>query len=40
MVNHIVIALYGHTWLLDLPDDHFITYANIKSLCSTPELTG
>ena len=37
MVNHVVIALYGDTRLLDLLDGHFITYANIKSLCSSPE---
>lgn len=37
MVNHVVIALYGDTQLLDLLDGHFITYVNIKSLCSSPE---
>ena len=41
MVNNIVIwsTLYGDRWLPDLTHggDHFTMYANIKSLCSTPE---
>ena len=32
-----VISLYGDQWLIDLSWDHFVMYANVKSLGSTPE---
>ena len=32
MLNNIVLSLYGNRLLLDLPHDHFIIYANVKSL--------
>ena len=30
----------GVRWLLDYHDDHFIMYANVKSLCSKPETNS
>ena len=32
-----VISWYGDRWLIDLSWDHFVMYANVKSLGSTPE---
>ena len=36
MISATVISLYGDRWLL-MYHDHFVMYANVKSLCSTSE---
>ena len=37
MVNNIVITLYGTYSYKTFHGYHFIMYAHVKSLCSTPE---
>ena len=37
MVSDNVVTLYGDRWLLIYHGDHFIMYANVEALCSTPE---
>ena len=37
MVSDNVVTLYGDRWLLIYHGDHFIMYATVEALSSTPE---